>query len=83
MFKVKVFHDYGDAGAYPHVVSHPYYPLTRAYAFALARRLTGQQADAYTYGEVYEHDAGDWVPAFCPAMHEAAMRGDWDDEIPW
>lgn len=84
MFKVKLYHDHGDFASVPHVTAHPYYPVTRAYAFKLARKLSGPSAfDGYIYGEVFEHDCGDWVPALSPAKHEAALAGDYDEEIPW
>lgn len=86
MFKVKVFHNYGHVDAYPHVTSHPYCPMTRAYAFALARRLSGQKIDSFAYAEVYTYDGENWIPALCPAMHEAAMRGEpawYEVEFPW
>jgi hypothetical protein len=85
MFKIKVVIDNGDCPARAWVETHPYIATTREYAFAIARRLTREHpGGVFAYGDVYEHDAGDWIPALSPAKHAAAMRGEYEDEFfPW
>jgi hypothetical protein len=85
MFKIKVMIDNGDFPSPAWVETHPYIAMTRKYAFAIARRLTRDlPGGAFAYGDVYEYDAGDWIPAMTPARYNAAMRGEYEDEFfPW
>lgn len=85
MFKIKVVIDTGDCPARAWTETHPYIACSREYAFGLARKLTRElPGGAFAYGDVYECDGGDWIPALSPAKHAAAMRGEYEDEFfPW
>ena len=49
---------------------------------AWAERIGRIAADGEGWFTVYEYDSGDWIKALSRAAYAAAMRGEYDDEIP-
>lgn len=81
LFKVVVTFPY-EATSYAEPREHSHVVGGAVASRAWAEHIGSIAAGYDGHFTVYEYDCGDWIKAHSHAVHTAAMRGEYDDEIP-